>query len=94
MAFKDIGDPTAVTRAVDEFDAIGRGQFLKKYGFGPARRYFLLRDGRRYDSKAIVGAAHGYEHGRPLSSADFSGGEATVMTLLESLGFEVVVDPR
>ncbi len=73
---------------------MGRDDFLKKYGFGPAHRYFVLRDGRRYDSKAIVGAAHGYQHGRPLSSVDFSGGEATVMSLLESLGFEVTVDPR
>jgi len=48
-------------------------------------------DGRLYDSKAIVGAAHGYEFplAGPLRTGDFSGGEATVTRKLEELGFTV-----
>lgn len=92
MAFADISSRTAILGAVEEFDRIGRSAFLANYGFSQARRYFLSWQGRLYDSKAIVGAAHGYEFPaeEPLGSADFSGGEATVKRKLEALGFEVV----
>lgn len=83
-------------RAIEEFDALGRAKFLAKYGFGPARAYELIWQGRRYDSKAILGAAHGYARPElgPMSAADFTGGRNTVMKALESLGFEVQVDSR
>ena len=56
----------------------------------PARSYRLVVDGKTYDSKAIVGAAHGFLPGQePLAPADFSGGAATVGRLLSSLGFQV-----
>ena len=80
----------SVRRALDEFDNLGRKEFLAKHGFGTARRYVILRDGREYDSKAIVGAAHLYATGAPLASGDFRGGEATVVKLLRGLGFDVV----
>ncbi len=91
MTIADISDPEAVRKAVREFDRRGRAGFLDQYGFGAARRYFLLIDGKRYDSKAIVGAAHGYQFpGRgALNPEDFSGGDATVRRKLEELGFEV-----
>ena len=81
----------SVLQAVEEADALGRDSFLEKYGFGEARSYFLMYDGRSYDSKAIVGAAHGYARPDlgPLRSGDFTGGEAPVRTLLGRLGFEV-----
>ena len=93
-----LGDVTAegVERALVEFDRLGREDFLAQFGFGQTRGYFLIRDGRRYDSKAIVGVAHGYD--RPdlglLRSQDFSGGEATVARHLESIGFDVKRPPR
>jgi hypothetical protein len=93
MALKDITSRQAVLDTVAEYDRIGQAAFLDKYGFGRAREFFLEVNGQRYDSKAIVGAAHGYqfpEHG-PLTARDFSGGEATVQPLLESLGFTVRV---
>src|SRR5206468_4992133 len=70
-------DLGAVTEALDEFDDLGREAFLSKYGFGKARRYFVRRDGKYYDSKAIVGAAMGYQDpsAGPLASDAFSGGE-------------------
>jgi 5-methylcytosine-specific restriction protein A len=88
-----LGDITAeaVNSALDEYDAIGREAFLARYGFGPAKSYFLAHDGKSYDSKAIVGCAHGYARPDlgPLRHQDFSGGEATVASLLRDLGFEV-----
>lgn len=77
-----------------EYDRLGQGRFLEKYGFGMARSYRLIVDGKAYDSKAIVGAAHGFLPGQePLASDAFSGGAATVGRLLSRLGFEVTSAP-
>ena len=91
MSLSDVTDPRAVNEAMDEFDRIGREEFLRKYGFGPSRTYVVYRGGKSYDSKAIVGAAHGFQHPQkgPLHAADFSGGEKTVSALLQRLGFLV-----
>lgn len=73
-----------------EYDRLGQDRFLAKYGFGAAHSYWLVVDGKTYDSKAIVGAAHGYLPSRePLAAYDFSGGAATVGRLLSGLGFQV-----
>ena len=90
----DLTSRDAVLRAVAEFDQIGRDAFLDKYGFGRARRYFLVHGGRRYDSKAIVGVAYGLQFPAvgPLRPRDFTGGDATVKRRLKALGFEVAVD--
>lgn len=90
MALSDIGR-REVLRAVEEFDQDGRSAFLRGYGFKPSRAYFLVVDGRHYDSKAIVGAAHGYLEGQlPLTASEFSGGRDHAAKLLGALGFEVV----
>ena len=91
MALADLTDPAAVVKAIEEADRLGRQAFLDKYGFSGSRDYFLRRDTRRYDSKAIVGAAHGFQHPDlgPLKSSQFSGGEQTVQRKLEQLGFTV-----
>lgn len=86
--------PSAVQSALDEFSKLGRTAFLARYGFGKSRD-FLVRNpasGELCDSKAIVGAAFGFQYPGegPLEPADFSGGEATVTPKLQSLGFEVV----
>jgi 5-methylcytosine-specific restriction enzyme A len=79
-----------ILQAVAEYDRLGQDRFLEKYGFGAARSYRLVVDGKTYDSKAIVGAAHGVLPGQePLAAADFSGGAATVGRLLSRLGFQV-----
>jgi len=85
---------TAVDSTLAEFDEIGREAFLRRYGFGEARRYFLLRDGKRYDSKAIAGVAHGRidQNHAMLKNSDFTGGEGSVATPLRRIGYEVVVD--
>ena len=86
-----VTDPSAVRQAVEEFDQIGREPFLTKYGYGPAKEYFLVIDDRRYDSKAIIGAAYHYQlpDQEPLRNNEFSGGETTVKDQLEKLGFQV-----
>src|SRR5690606_16167532 len=55
-----------------------------------------LIDGSEYDSKAIIGVAHGYDRDDlgPLRPDDFSGGEATVARRLRDLGFDVQAPPR
>ncbi|HXL95414.1 MAG TPA: HNH endonuclease signature motif containing protein [Streptosporangiaceae bacterium] len=89
MALRDLTQ-REILQAVAEYNRIGRDRFLEKYGFGPARSYLLVVGGKTYDSKAIVGAAHGHLADRePLAPSDFSGGAATVGRLLTSLGFEV-----
>ena len=89
MALSDL-TRDAVISAIDEYDQIGRNAFLRNYGFGRARSYFAEYAGKRYDSKAIVGAAHGYLPGQSaLAPYDFSGGDAVVGALLERLGFKV-----
>jgi hypothetical protein len=91
MALNELSDPEAVRRAMAEFDLLGRAAFLQRYGFGKSRDYLLSEAGRLYDSKAIVGAAFGYQFPDrgPLKSADFNGGENTVQRKLEELGFTV-----
>ncbi len=91
MALADINSRAAVLKAIEEFDERGREGFLDKYGYGQAHRYFLVHNGKRYDSKAIIGVAHRYEGEgkRALKSDEFSGGEATVKRKLEELGFTV-----
>jgi hypothetical protein len=89
----------AVTRAsvldaLAECDRLGRRPFLKAYGFGPARTWFIDHEDRLYDSKAIMGYAHGLSAGTPLISSDFKGGEQSVAGPLEALGFRVMSLPN
>jgi MoxR-like ATPase len=90
VSLSELTDRQAVLSAIAEFDDLGRDAFLRKYGFGSARSFWLKHDGKLYDSKAIAGAAFGFQFpGRgPLRAGDFSGGEQTVRPALEKLGFE------
>jgi hypothetical protein len=85
--------PEAVISALEEFDRLGRAPFLERYGFGSATTYVLVRDGKEYDSKAILGVAHQFAVPAegPLHHEDFNGGEAGAKSRLEALGFEVRV---
>ncbi|MGN8160352.1 HNH endonuclease [Salinisphaera sp. SWV1] len=88
--YRDLSDRNAVLKAITECDRLGRASFLEKYGYGKALRFVLLHDGKQYDSKAIVGAAYEHQFGKLLRSTDFSGGQASVVPKLASLGFTVV----
>lgn len=89
MTLSQLDDPDSVLEAIAEFDKLGRDEFLSRYGFAPARGYFVILDGKRYDSKAIAGVAHLYQHGVQLEASNFTGGDKTVAARLEDLGFEV-----
>jgi MrcB-like, N-terminal domain/AAA domain (dynein-related subfamily) len=92
VGLSDLSDKTAVLQAIAEYDELGGDAFLTHYGYGPARSYFVVHNGKRYDSKAIAGVSHGKQFPTkgPLAAHDFSGGDATVKAKLEQLGFEVV----
>jgi hypothetical protein len=86
----------AVEKAVAEYDRIGEDEFLTKYKFAQSLDYWLVIGDKRYVSKAIVWAAHGYldDEIKPLIKGKFSGGRDTVMKCLERLGFEVTKPER
>ena len=88
MPFRDITDPDAVLKAIGLYDEMGREAFSEEFGYGKAREYFLLHDGKHYDSKAIIGVAHQFQFPDrgPLKNTDFSGGEITVQRKLQELG--------
>jgi 5-methylcytosine-specific restriction protein A len=91
MPLRDI-TRSHVLASIAECDRLGHEEFLHRYGFDRARSYLLVHDGNAYDSKAIVGVAHGFLPGQqPLAPRQFSGGEATVGRLLRRLGFTVQV---
>lgn len=77
-----------VLQAIEKCDKVSRPKFLEEHGFKPAREYFLLYEGRAYDSKAIVGVAYSLITGERYTAKDFSGGLA-LTERLERLGFEV-----
>lgn len=82
-------DADAVNKAIDECAAIGVDIFLETYGFGKSIDYWVLRDGKRYPSKAIFGVAHQYmPDGAPLDGANSNG--TTARKYLDKLGFEIV----
>ncbi|MGE0424962.1 MAG: HNH endonuclease [Reyranellaceae bacterium] len=93
MGIGDIHNRKHVLDAIAEYDELGRNRFLQKYRFGPSHSYWLVHQGRRYDSKAVIGAAHGYARPDlgPLTADAFSGGAATVQRKLEGLGFGIEV---
>ena len=73
---------------MQEYDDLGQDNFLAQYGFGRARKFVLVHEGRAYDSKAILGAAHRVATGQPLPAQSFSGGDPTVGRLV-ALGFDI-----
>jgi len=86
----------AVFDAMDEFRRLGRDPFIEAYSapdarFRRSREFFVLQGGVAYDSKPLVAAAYGHQHGRrmALHSDDFSGGPA-VQAAMERLDFKLV----
>lgn len=86
----DVVTRVSVLRAIEEYDELGRAEFLKKYGFGEARTTWLIHREHSYDSKAVIGVARGYARPDlgPLAWNEFHGGDP-VRTKLSSLGFTV-----
>jgi len=89
MALQDLTEPSAVLQAIEEFEVLGRDGFLAKYRFGRSKKYFLIHDHKKYDSKAIAGVAHQVQFGHALTHEEFSGGESATVKRLRYLGFVV-----
>jgi hypothetical protein len=92
MGLRDIGKKH-VRAALAECKQLGELSFLDKYGFRPARRFLLVHRGRYYQSKAIIGAAHGFATGTPFTAYNSSGGKRHAVQALRALDFEVVDKP-
>ena len=61
MGLAEITSRDAVLRAIREYDDLGREAFLAKYHFQKARKFVVVHDGREYDSKPLLAAAHGFQ---------------------------------
>ena len=89
MPFEDITDAGAVRRALEEFREVGRAGFSKNMASEHRGVGWFKINGKEYDAKAILGAAHGYQHRTgPLPQTEFYGGRPTARKLRE-LGFTV-----
>lgn len=91
----DLTDAEAVRKAMVQFRRLGRDAFIEEYSvpeasFGRSRDHFIVEGGIGYDSKPLVAAAYGFQHGRKhaLHSNDFYGG-APVIKRMKALGFQV-----
>jgi hypothetical protein len=78
-----------VMTAMKEYDELGPERFFAAHGFAPTTTYELVRDGRRYPPKAILGTAYELATGHRLASADFEGGRTGAVRVLGELGFTV-----
>lgn len=78
-----------VERALAEYDRLGPEQFFAEHGFAPTTTYELVRDGRRYPPKAVLGTAYELATGERLASPDFEGGRTGAVKVLGALGFTV-----
>jgi hypothetical protein len=81
----------AVLQAIAEHDQIGQAAFLETYGFDPSHIYLVVHAGRRYDSKALAGAALAHQYGSRDNIRDgLHGGLSGVVPVLRRLGFTVI----
>jgi hypothetical protein len=78
-----------VLRAIHEYDRLGPEQFFSEHGFAPTTTYELIWDKRRYQPKAVLGAAYEFATGQRLSSSDFEGGKTGAIRVLGKLGFDI-----
>lgn len=91
LNWRSLTSRDAVLRAMAEYDGLGREEFLERYGFGHAKQWKIVHEGREYDQKAIYGVAWGFEHPDvgPLQTDDLTGGETSTIPQLRKLGFAV-----
>jgi hypothetical protein len=72
-----------------KYDRLGPERFFSEHGFAPTTTYELVRDGRRYPPKAILGTAYELATGRRVASSDFEGGKSGAVKILGNLGFRI-----
>jgi 5-methylcytosine-specific restriction protein A len=86
---KTVVDRDDVLKATAEYDRLGPEAFFAAHGYGASHSYELVHDGGRYPHKAILGAAYEFATGERLDPADFEGGKAGAVAVLQKLGFTV-----
>ena len=81
MAIEDFSNLTfeCVQMALEDFCRLGRRKFLKEWGRGSSRDYFVLDHSRqqKFDAKAILGAAHKFQNPILNLGSDYHGGDET-----------------
>jgi hypothetical protein len=90
VAVSDI-DEGDVLGAIELLDDPTQAEFIDSLHFKSATQYRLVHQGRLYDSKAVVGIAHGVATGQFWTSDDLYGGVApgAAAWALRKLGFFV-----
>jgi hypothetical protein len=79
-----------VVLAMEDYRRLGPDGFFAQHGFGPTTTYDLVWEQLRYPPKAILGTAYEFATGTRLAPADFEGGRAGAVKVLDKLGFTVV----
>jgi len=82
----------SVLTAIQEYDELGRGEFLAKHKLKNSSPnqfdYFISFEGKSYECKPIFQAAYFYEFGKKIGA---TGGVAkSIKPNLENIGFEVI----
>lgn len=91
--FDDVGHADVLS-ALEEYDKLGRDDFLGRYGFDRAHDYVLWHEGRTYDSTAVLAVARQYSSGTAATSDELTRGRFGAAKLLTDLGFYVTsADP-
>jgi hypothetical protein len=66
-----------VSKAIEECMECGRRSFLRRYGRSRSSKFYLLVDGRVFDTKALAASAYRHAVGARRSVPRFSGGSQT-----------------
>jgi hypothetical protein len=84
---RDLGqiDEHAISRAIHEFDKLGRGKLLRQYGFGRASKFYFLHEEKLYDTKPLISASYFYVTGEKLAHNGLSGGRQTISAINNSI---------
>lgn len=83
----------AVDLALRQFDLLGKDRMLELYGGGHSTRWYIRHNGKHYDQKLVLRAAHALSGlgALPPGPETFTAGDAR--RWLNRLGFKVV-DPK
>ena len=86
---------SALERAMEEFDRVGRAKFLKGHKAPQAHNCFIDYGSHYYDALAIASAAHALEYpaAPPLAARPTIANEHAARLALERLGVRIVPNP-
>ena len=93
MALKDITRQD-VEMALEEFDRIHWRNMRAKYGRGLSTKWFIERNGRFYDQRLVLCAAHQLVDLKSSSLTASQKDDEKVKSHLEKLGFTISPSPR